>query len=156
MNTLRLRLVAAGALALLVRPRHGPNPADAFRPAGLAALGARGDRRSRAEYLGRKCLLLDGGAAIAEGLRDARRRRSTWTSRRPRRRGFFGIQFRIADDGANAEWVYLRQHKSGLPDAMQYTPVLNTGLNWQIYNGPGLHRRRRHPEETSGSTCASR
>ena len=30
------------------------------------------------------------------------------------------------------------QHKSGLPDAMQYTPVLNTGLNWQIYNGPGF------------------
>jgi hypothetical protein len=56
----------------------------------------------------------------------------------PVSRGFFGIQFRIADDGANAEWVYLRQHKSGLPDAMQYTPVLNTGLNWQIYNGPGF------------------
>jgi hypothetical protein len=56
----------------------------------------------------------------------------------PANRGFFGIQFRIADDGANAEWVYLRQHKSGLADAMQYTPVLNTGLNWQIYNGPGF------------------
>jgi hypothetical protein len=56
----------------------------------------------------------------------------------PARRGFFGIQFRIANDGANAEWVYLRQHKSGLPDAMQYTPILNTGLNWQIYNGPGF------------------
>jgi hypothetical protein len=54
----------------------------------------------------------------------------------PAIRGFFGIQFRI--DGDNAEWVYLRQHKSGLPDAMQYTPVLNTGLNWQIYNGPGF------------------
>jgi hypothetical protein len=34
--------------------------------------------------------------------------------------------------------VYLRQHKSGLPDAMQYTPVLHTGANWQIYNGPGF------------------
>ena len=56
----------------------------------------------------------------------------------PANRGFFGIQFRIAGDGANAEWVYLRQHKSGLPDAMQYTPVLNSGLNWQIYNGPGF------------------
>jgi len=55
----------------------------------------------------------------------------------PASRGFFGIQFRIADD-ANAEWAYLRQHKSGLPDAMQYTPVLNTGMNWQIYNGPGF------------------
>jgi hypothetical protein len=54
----------------------------------------------------------------------------------PASRGFFGIQFRIA--GNNCEWVYLRQHKSGYPDAMQYTPVLNTGLNWQIYNGPGF------------------
>jgi hypothetical protein len=56
----------------------------------------------------------------------------------PASRGFFGIQFRIVDDGANAEWVYLRQHKSGLPDALQYTPVLNTGADWQIYNGPGF------------------
>ena len=32
----------------------------------------------------------------------------------------------------------MRQHKSGLPDAMQYTPVLNTGRNWQIFNGPGF------------------
>src|ERR1051325_11294551 len=56
----------------------------------------------------------------------------------PASRGFFGIQFRISGDGANAEWVYLRQHKSGLPDAMQYTPVLVGGLNWQIYNGPGF------------------
>jgi hypothetical protein len=56
----------------------------------------------------------------------------------PASRGFFGIQFRIANDGADAEWVYLRQHKSGLPDALQYTPVLNTSANWQIYNGPGF------------------
>jgi len=56
----------------------------------------------------------------------------------PATRGFFGIQFRISSDSLNGEWVYLRQHKSGLPDAMQYTPVLNTGLNWQIYNGPGF------------------
>ena len=55
----------------------------------------------------------------------------------PAKRGFFGIRFRIAN-GGDAEWVYLRQHKSGLPDAMQYTPVLHTGLNWQIYNGPGF------------------
>lgn len=53
-------------------------------------------------------------------------------------RGFMGIMFRIANDGAQAEEVYLRPHKSGLPDAMQYTPVLNGGRNWQIYNGPGF------------------
>jgi len=89
------------------------------------------------EYRGRSCLLLDGGAAIVNGLeiRDGVIDVDVATTAR---RGFFGIQFRISDDGGNAEWVYLRQHRSGYPDAMQYTPVLNTGLNWQLYNGPGF------------------
>jgi hypothetical protein len=90
-----------------------------------------------AEYQGRKCLFLDGGAAILKDfeMRDGFIDVDVAT---PANRGFFGMQFRLANDGANAEWVYLRQHKSGLPDAMQYTPVLNTGANWQIYNGPGF------------------
>jgi hypothetical protein len=89
------------------------------------------------EFLGRKCLYLDGGAATLKDLelRDAVIDVDIAT---PASRGFFGIQFRITNDGANAEWVYLRQHKSGYSDALQYTPVLNTGLNWQIYNGPGF------------------
>jgi len=88
-----------------------------------------------AEYQGRKCLFLDGGGAVLKDfqLRDGVVDVDVAT---PASRGFFGIQFRV--DGNNAEWVYLRQHKSGLPDAMQYTPVLNTGANWQIYNGPGF------------------
>jgi hypothetical protein len=45
---------------------------------------------------------------------------------------------RIVNDGANAEELYLRPHKSGLPDAIQYTPVLHTGRNWQLFNGPGF------------------
>ncbi len=90
-----------------------------------------------AEYQGRTCLFLDGGAAVLKDLemRDGVIDVDVAT---PASRGFFGIQFRIADDGAFGEVVYLRQHKSGLPDAMQYTPVLNTGLNWQIFNGPGF------------------
>jgi len=89
------------------------------------------------EYLGRKCLALDGGEAILKDfeMRDAVIDVDVAT---PARRGFFGFQFRIDKQGANYEEVYLRQHKSGLPDAMQYTPVLNTGRNWQIYNGPGF------------------
>ena len=90
-----------------------------------------------AEYQGRKCLLIDGGAATVKDfeMRDGVLEVDVAT---PARRGFFGFQFRISSDGLNAEEVYLRQHKSGLPDAMQYTPILNTGLNWQIYNGPGF------------------
>ena len=91
----------------------------------------------QAEYQGRKCLLLDGGAATVKDLemRDGVIDVDVAT---PANRGFFGIQFRVSADGQNAEWVYLRQHKSGLDDAMQYTPVLNTGLNWQLYNGRGF------------------
>jgi hypothetical protein len=90
-----------------------------------------------ADYQGRRCLLLDGGAAAVKDfeMRDALIDVDVAT---PASRGFFGIQFRIADEGRTAEWVYMRQHKSGAPDALQYTPVLNTGLNWQIYNGPGF------------------
>ena len=106
------------------------------------------------EHQGRKAIFLDGGAAAVKGLemRDGVIDVDVST---PASRGFFGIQFRIADDGANAEWVYLRQHKSGQPDAMQYTPVLNTGLNWQLYNGPGFTGAVDIPR-TSGSTCAWR
>jgi hypothetical protein len=87
------------------------------------------------EYQGRKCLFLDGGAASLKDfeMRDGVIDVDVAT---PASRGFFGIQFRIA--GNDAEWVYLRQHKSGYPDAIQYTPVINTGLNWQIYNGAGF------------------
>jgi len=105
-------------------------------PADSARWDLQGQAKA-AEYQGRKCLLLDGGAAVLKDfeMRDAVIDVDVAT---PAKRGFFGFQFRLDNDGANGEWVYLRQHKSGLPDAMQYTPVLNTGANWQIYNGPGF------------------
>jgi hypothetical protein len=89
------------------------------------------------EYQGRKCLMLDGGAAILKDLefRDGVIDTDVFTSAK---RGFFGFDVRIDKDGANYEEIYLRQHESGLPDAMQYTPVLSTGRNWQLYNGPGF------------------
>src|SRR5215469_6526347 len=89
------------------------------------------------EYQGRKSILLDGGAAILNDfeMRDGVIDVDVAT---PAKRGFFGFDFRIDEKGASFEEVYLRQHESGLPDAMQYTPVLNTGRNWQIYNGPGF------------------
>jgi hypothetical protein len=92
-------------------------------------------RAGVAEYLGRRCIMLDGGAATVKDL-DLRDGMIDMDVATPATRGFFGIQFRA--DSLNGEFVYLRQHKSGLPDAMQYTPVLNTGLNWQLYSGPGF------------------
>src|SRR5215470_17280006 len=132
-----LRHLASVALILVVdATTYTRSPQILSVPPDSPRWNLQGQARS-AEYKGRKCLFLDGGAAVLNDyeMRDGVVDVDVAT---PASRGFFGIQFRISGDGANSEWVYLRQHKSGLPDAMQYTPVLNTGLNWQIYNGPGF------------------
>ena len=129
--------LALCALALLFESAaHSQTPRTLSVPSDSPRWDLEGQAKP-AEYQGRKSLFLDGGAAVLKDfeMRDGVIDVDVAT---PASRGFFGIQFRIANDGANAEWVYLRQHKSGLPDALQYTPVLNTGLNWQIYNGPGF------------------
>jgi len=90
-----------------------------------------------ADYQGRKSLMLNGGAAILKDfeMRDGVIDVDVST---PAKRGFVGFDFRLDKDGINYEELYLRQHESGYPDAIQYTPILNTGRNWQIYNGPGF------------------
>jgi hypothetical protein len=130
---LRLALPAA-CLALLFAGRANPQPLS------VSPDSPRWDLQGEAkpaEYLGRKCLLLNGGAAVLKDfeMRDAIIDVDVAT---PAVRGFFGFDIRIDPEEANYEEIYLRQHKSGLPDAMQYTPVLHTGRNWQIFNGPGF------------------
>jgi hypothetical protein len=129
-------LAAQVSLASPLAPAAQPSRQSLSVPPDSPRWNLQGEAKA-AEYLGRRCLRLDGGAAILNDfeMRDAVIDVDVAT---PAKRGFFGFQFRIAEDGATAEWVYLRQHKSGLPDAMQYTPVLHTGANWQIYNGPGF------------------
>ncbi len=51
-------------------------------------------------------------------------------------RSFAYVQFRIQADGEHEEF-YFRPHKSGLPDAIQYTPVYRRAGNWQLYHGTG-------------------
>lgn len=51
-------------------------------------------------------------------------------------RGFPGIRFR-GQDGRNSEEFYIRPHKSGKPDALQYTPVIKGLSAWQLYYGAG-------------------
>ncbi|MEO8431491.1 MAG: hypothetical protein ABI592_08280 [Acidobacteriota bacterium] len=161
-RSLRLLLVAASIAPRAAfsqpappAPTPGPTPRAEASTAGSETLSLPPDsprwqfegKANAAEYLGRKCLLLDGGAAIVKDLemRDGVIDVDVAT---PAKRGFFGFQFRLASEGANGEWVYLRQHKSGLPDAMQYTPILNTGANWQIYNGPGFTGAVEIPADT--------
>jgi hypothetical protein len=51
-------------------------------------------------------------------------------------RSFVYLQFRMASDD-DSETIYLRPHKSGLPDAVQYTPVFGGAAQWQLYHGEG-------------------
>jgi len=48
------------------------------------------------------------------------------------KRSFAGISFRKQD--GTYEEVYLRNHKSGQVDAIQYTPVFNLESSWQLYS----------------------
>ncbi len=48
-------------------------------------------------------------------------------------RGFVGVVFRYRE-GGNFELVYLRPHKSRLPDAVQYAPSFNQLTTWQLYS----------------------
>lgn len=52
-------------------------------------------------------------------------------------RCFAGFVFRLQDSN-DYEEIYLRPHKSGLPDALQYTPTFKGLSGWQLYNGPGF------------------
>jgi len=119
-------------------------------PAAVAAAldSAHWTLNGRAEFVdhqGRRSLMLDGGEADLNGMvfRDGVIDFDVSASAA---RGFFGIIFRT--DSANGEYIYLRPHKSGHPDAIQYTPVLNTGLNWQLYSGPGFTAPVNIPRDT--------
>jgi hypothetical protein len=87
-------------------------------------------------YLGRPCLDLEDDVAMlkdfemADGVIDA-------DMSGDGSRAFYNILFRTQAN-RDGEIVYLRPHKTGLDDAQQYTPVLNGGGPWQIYNGPGF------------------
>lgn len=51
------------------------------------------------------------------------------------RRAFLGVVFR-ATRGGTPEDIYLRLHKSLLPDAVQYSPDFGGRGQWQLYHGP--------------------
>lgn len=132
-----LRPLALCAIALFFESAaHSQKPEVLSVPPDSARWDLQGQAKL-AEYEGRKCLLVNGGAALLKDfeMRDGVVDVDVAT---PASYGFLGFMFRIINDGANAEELYLRPHKSGLPDAMQYTPVLNTGRNWQLFNGPGF------------------
>jgi hypothetical protein len=142
-----LRALALAGLMVLLSGAAQAQPAGVLAVAPDSARWELEGQAKVVDYQGRKALFLDGAAAVLKDFefRDGIIDVDVTT---PATRGFFGLQFRIADEGKTAEWVYLRQHKSGLLDAMQYTPVLNTGANWQIYSGPGFTGAIDIPKDT--------
>ena len=134
-------------------------PPDPAAPAlSVPADSPRWKLEGRAEvtdYQGRKSILLNGGGATLQdfAMRDGVVDVDVAT---PASRGFFGIQFRIADDDANAEWVYLRQHKSGaIPtpcNTRRCSAAASTGSSSMGRASPA----RSTSPKTSGSTCAWR
>jgi hypothetical protein len=59
---------------------------------------------------------------------------------------FPGVGFRIQDK-KNFEYLYLRVPMSGNEDAMQYLPIYNGSLPWQLYNYPKYEGKANFPKE---------
>lgn len=55
-----------------------------------------------------------------------------------------GVGFRVQDT-KNYEYLYLRMFMSGNRDALQYTPIHNGNLPWQLYNYPQYEGKATYP-----------
>jgi sugar lactone lactonase YvrE len=86
------------------------------------------------EFLGRKALTLTGDAII----RDVEFENGIVEVDLACKEGriFPTVVFRRQDEG-NYEEFYVRPHKSGQPDALQYSPCFNGLSAWQLYYGEG-------------------
>jgi hypothetical protein len=97
------------------------------------------------DYLGRKSLYLTSGFAFLkdvefeDGVIEVDIAAANRTS-------FVGIVFRF-ENVDNHEIVYFRPHKSGLADAVQYTPSFNGAAPWQLYSGEGFTTAVEIPKE---------
>jgi hypothetical protein len=88
------------------------------------------------EHLGRKSLYLTSGFAFLkdvvfeDGVIEV-------DIAAPTLRSFVGVVFRF-ENPEDHEIVYFRPHKSGLEDAVQYTPSFHGAACWQLYSGKGF------------------
>ncbi|HBE20334.1 MAG TPA: hypothetical protein DEG17_16600 [Cyanobacteria bacterium UBA11149] len=84
------------------------------------------------EFLGKKSLLLEEGTAtiknanFTDGIIE-------YDIVLPNGPGFLGTMFRM-EDHKNFEELYIRSTRSGLPDAVQYNPIHNDVLSWQLFS----------------------
>ncbi len=92
-----------------------------------------GDARVE-NFDGRQVLTIENGSAARPdvALKDGTIDVDVMTSRR---RSFVYLSFRVQNEGEHEEF-YLRPHKAGLPDAVQYAPTFQGQSAWQLYWGP--------------------
>lgn len=88
------------------------------------------------EHLGRKSLYLASGFAFLNNV-DFEDGVIEVDMAAPMKPAFVGIVFRV-ESADEHELIYFRPHKSGLEDAVQYTPVFNGAGCWQLYSGKGF------------------
>ncbi len=81
------------------------------------------------------CLVLESAAAVFKDvhMRDGEIEAELYTAGQ---RTFGGIFFR-AQSAQEFELLYLRAHKSGQPDAIQYAPRYRGNTAWQLFHGEG-------------------
>ena len=91
---------------------------------GEVAIDSRGDTE---ELVLTRAAVLLGGAELSEGVIE-------FDVAFDATRGFGGLMWHVGDDPGDYEYFYLRKHKSGLPDAGQYTPARGGLTSWQIYS----------------------
>jgi hypothetical protein len=122
-----LLVVAGGPRLVSAQPQPLP-----LTPSGWELKGA---SVTLERHEGRDVLAVENGFAYR---RDVRLQDGTvdFEVQLTRRRSFVYLMFRMADDREYEE-IYLRPHKSSLPDAIQYAPVHQGASAWQLYHGPG-------------------
>lgn len=123
------------ALVVLALAASAADPADSrllsFDDGGWTIT----DPKARVENLGGKTALrMITGMALRKDidLADGTIEFDVWSTGE---RAFAYLHFRMESE-AESEAVYLRLHKTGLPDAVQYDPFYQRVGNWQLYHGP--------------------
>jgi hypothetical protein len=123
-------------VALLFTSAFIPQPAaDRPLPFSDERWELRGDRTAIVRGDGREVLQVETGFGHR---RDVQLENGTidFEIQVTRRRSFVYLHFRAAADGEREE-IYLRPHKSALPDAVQYAPVWQNSSAWQLHHGQG-------------------